>query len=69
MQPTNEAEAQIMRLRTIDEAGGHPAPGSAREVQHPEEPGERGRVLKENSDRIPMRMLLIFSALMDANRS
>jgi hypothetical protein len=61
-----KAETQIMRLPTIDDASGHPAPGSAREMERRE---ERGRVLKANSDRIPMQMLLIFSALMDASRS
>jgi hypothetical protein len=64
-----KAETQIMRLPTIDDASGHPARGGAREMERREERGERGRVLKANSDRIPMQMLLIFSALMDASRS
>jgi hypothetical protein len=58
-----------MRLPTIDDAGGQPASDGPREAQHAGQRGERGSVLKGNTDRIPMPMLLIFSALMDASRS
>jgi hypothetical protein len=50
----------------MDDAGGQP--GSAEPAQeHSSERSVRGPVLNENSDRIPMPMMLIFSALMDAS--
>ena len=68
LQPTREARAPIMRLPTIDDAGGQPA--SAGQAKEPSsERGGRGGALKGHADRIPMPMMLIFSALMDASRS
>jgi hypothetical protein len=63
-----EAKAPIMRLPTMDDAGGQPA--SADQAKEPDgERNVRGAVLKGHPDRIPMPMMLIFSALMDASRT
>ena len=68
MQLTREARAPVMRLPTIDDAGGQPA--SAGQGKEPNgERSVRGSGLKGHSDRIPMPMMLIFSALMDASRT
>jgi hypothetical protein len=57
-----------MRLPTIDDAGGQPA--SAEQAKEPSSGrGGRGGALKGDADRIPMTMMLIFSALMDASRT
>lgn len=57
-----------MRLPTVDDAGGQPASaGQAKESSS--ERGGRGGALKGDSDRIPIPMMLIFSALMDASRT
>jgi hypothetical protein len=51
----------------MDDAGGQPA--SAGQAKEPRsERGVRGGA-KGDADRIPMPMMLIFSALMDASRS
>jgi len=56
-----------MRFPTIDNAGDQPA--SAGPAKEPaSERGGRGSA-KGDADRIPMPMMLIFSALMDASRS
>ena len=57
-----------MRLPMMDDAGGQPvSAGQAKESDS--ERAERGVVAKGHSDRIPMPMMLIFSALMDASRT
>ena len=56
-----------MRLPTTYDAGGQPA--AAGQAKEPSQRDERGGVLKGRSDRIPMPMMLIFSALMDASRT
>jgi hypothetical protein len=57
-----------MRLPTIDDAGGQPVSATQAKVPHGER-GPRGPGAKGHSDRIPMPMMLIFSALMDASRT
>ena len=55
-----------MRLSAMDDAGGRQA--SAGQAKEPgSERSARGA--KGEADRIPMPMMLIFSALMDASRS
>ena len=56
-----------MRLPTIDAVEGQPtSAGQAKESNS--ERNVRGGALKGHSDRIPLPMMLIFSALMDASR-
>jgi hypothetical protein len=68
LQSGREAKAPIMRLPTIDDAGGEPVPAAQAKEPHGER-GIRGAGGKGHSDRIPMPMMLIFSALMDASRT
>jgi hypothetical protein len=57
-----------MRFPTVDDAGGQPA-SAGHPKESSNERGGRGGALKGHSDRIPIPMMLIFSALMDASRT